>query len=232
MPQLRVLYTYPKPAYTRLWIRWLSIIAAASCFAWVGFVYLERYVFQVLASHEFERPITAEMVRADPTFSATAKPRTAMRPARLKLNIPRLHVSGFVEDGFGDNTLRHAIGRAPWSARPGEHGNVVLAAHRDTFFAGLREVKLGDRIDLRASDGRRFSYQVSNVLLVEKDAGWVMHSEPGKPMITLITCYPFGFVGQAPQRLVVQADPISTLPAGTVVAGKRNAKQKENQDGR
>ena len=120
-------------------------------------------------------------------------------------------MSGIVEEGLDAKTLKNAIGMSLTSAQPGERGNVVLAAHRDTFFAGLRNAKKGDVVVLSTTDGKKHRYRISKTFVVDPSAHWVMNSSPKKKMLTLITCYPFRYVGSAPQRFIVQAEPVDDL---------------------
>jgi sortase A len=213
MPRLRIRYNYDEPASAKLWLRWICLVGACACFAWGGWVWLEQRLHQQQAQESFE-----ELIR-DPAPAKPAAPHDRDHPL-AKLEIARLGVSGYVEDGFDSRTLGRAIGHSPRSAKPGEHGNVVLAAHRDTFFAGLRDVKVGDVVDMQASTGRHYRYKVSRVFVVDPKDSWVMQSSPRQDMLTMITCYPFHFVGNAPNRLVVQAQPIRTA----VVARRRHSK--------
>lgn len=143
-----------------------------------------------------EETITAE-VSAKP-LKVKAEPR----PLAL-LEIPRLRVKAVVKDGDDEKTLLRAVGRVPGSARPGEGGNVVLAGHRDTFFYPLQDIKENDRIRLFVPP-RSYDYRVQSVRIVEPEETEVLKSR-GREELTLVTCYPFHFVGPAPQRFVVTA---------------------------
>jgi sortase A len=95
------------------------------------------------------------------------------------------------------------VGHLPDTALPGDAGNVVLAGHRDTFFRPLRRLRTGDVIDIRTREGA-FAYLVESASVVTPSDVWVL--EPtGGPTLTLITCYPFSFLGAAPYRFVVRA---------------------------
>jgi LPXTG-site transpeptidase (sortase) family protein len=119
------------------------------------------------------------------------------------IEIPRVDVRAMVVEGVDSRSLDRAVGHIPGTALPGTLGNSVLAAHRDTLFAGLRHVELGDRITLR-TDLRSYTYRVSAIDVVAPTAVHVM--EPtAHAVLTLITCFPFDFVGPAPMRFVVSA---------------------------
>ena len=121
-----------------------------------------------------------------------------------RIDIPRLGVSAIVRKGVDDRTLRRAVGHVPETALPGEAGNVALAGHRDTFFGPLRRVREGDRIRLRTPDGD-FNYVVRESRIVEPTDLSVLAPTSGATL-TLITCYPFNYVGPAPQRFIVRAE--------------------------
>jgi sortase A len=117
--------------------------------------------------------------------------------------IPRLGLTAVVVQGESDAILRRAVGHLARTALPGETGNVVLAGHRDTFFRPLKGVRAGDAITLRTRD-RDFEYLVESTAIVSPSAVEVLWPTGGHTL-TLITCFPFYFVGSAPSRFVVRA---------------------------
>lgn len=120
-----------------------------------------------------------------------------------RLEIPRLGIAGVVAEGDNEETLRRAIGHLPGTALPGTDGNVALAAHRDTFFRGLGEIRTGDLVDLETR-GHRHGYRVAWTEVVDPSRVDVVRAT-SRPSLTLITCYPFRWIGPAPQRFVVRA---------------------------
>lgn len=124
-----------------------------------------------------------------------------------RIEIPRLGVAAIVREGADESTLARAVGLVDGAARPGESGNIVLAGHRDTFFRPLRKIKVNDLIRLVAADGTH-EYRVDSLRVVEPDDTSVLQSG-GVEQLTLITCYPFRFIGPAPERFVVSATPVS-----------------------
>lgn len=133
-----------------------------------------------------------------------ARRRTPLAgPLIGRIDIPRLGVSAIVSEGVDDRTLRRAVGHIPGTALPGHAGNVALAAHRDTFFGPLQWARTGDRIRVRTPDGD-VSYVVSETRVVEPNDLSVLEPTPDQTL-TLITCYPFSYVGPAPQRFIVRA---------------------------
>jgi sortase A len=112
-------------------------------------------------------------------------------------------VSAAVANGDDDGTLMVAIGHLPDTPFPWEAGNSALAGHRDTFFRQLRNIRVGDDMRVTTPYGD-FTYQVSRTLIVTPEDLSVL--EPtADPTLTLITCYPFSYVGHAPKRFIVQA---------------------------
>ena len=149
---------------------------------------------------------------------ATAKARHvsyAEGSAIGRLEIPRIGVSVVVLEGSDTGTLRLGVGRVPNSSLPNESGNVVLAGHRDTFFRPLREIRQGDRISLRTPEGA-FPYVVDWTEIVNPTNTSVL-LPTSNPALTLVTCYPFNYVGAAPQRFIVRALPADAATISTVV---------------
>jgi LPXTG-site transpeptidase (sortase) family protein len=174
-----------------------------ACLTWSAWDWRNREMTQATAESEFDK-----LVEDQKGKPAGRGPRKRVSGPVAKLEIARLGVSGFVEEGLDAKTLKNAIGMSLTSAQPGERGNVVLAAHRDTFFAGLRGAKKGDVVVLSTTDGKKHKYRISKTFVVDPSAHWVMEPSTKKKMLTLITCYPFRYVGSAPQRFIVQAEPV------------------------
>ena len=121
-----------------------------------------------------------------------------------RLEIPGLHLTAMVQEGADANTLRRAIGHIPGTALPGRKGNVGLAGHRDTFFRALREIHVNDPIELQTQNGT-YHYLVESMQIVGPRDIHVLASTAG-PTLTLVTCYPFYYVGSAPKRFIVRAE--------------------------
>lgn len=120
-----------------------------------------------------------------------------------RLDIPRLNLSTIVFEGADRDVLERGAGHVPGSAWPGDRGNTVLAAHRDTFFRPLRGIRIGDVVKIHAPL-KDSVYRVESAKIVEPDDVDVLRPTPDKSL-TLITCYPFRYVGPAPERFVVRA---------------------------
>jgi sortase A len=147
-------------------------------------------------------------VAARPSPDASRPSPDARRPrvaAGLigRIDIPRLGVSAIVREGIDARTLKRAVGHVPETALPGYAGNVALAGHRDSFFRPLKDVRKGDVIHVRTPDAD-FTYIVRETRVTGPAEMSVL--EPTKePTLTLITCFPFHFVGDAPDRFIVRA---------------------------
>lgn len=120
-----------------------------------------------------------------------------------RIEIPRIGVAAIVREGADDDTLAKAVGLVPGTPRPGLGGNTVLAGHRDTFFRPLRKIKVDDRIRL-VVPGNTYEYRVDSMRVVEPTETSVLQSK-GVDELTLITCYPFRWIGSAPERYIVNA---------------------------
>lgn len=128
-----------------------------------------------------------------------------------RISIPSRSLSAAVIEGTDEASLARGVGHLPLSVLPGYSGNVVLAAHRDTMFRNLEYVQPGDIIQL-TTPARTIEYTVRSAKIVSADSTYVAHPS-SISMITLITCYPFDYIGNAPQRYVVQG--VLAANAGT-----------------
>jgi sortase A len=124
-----------------------------------------------------------------------------------RIELPRLGVRAMVREGVDERTLRRAVGHIPATALPGQDGNIGLAGHRDSFFRQLRNVHTNDRIALRTLNGE-YDYVVDSITVVMPDDMQVLAPTAGN-VLTLVTCYPFNYVGHAPRRYIVRARQVS-----------------------
>ncbi len=124
-------------------------------------------------------------------------------PALAILEIPKIELEVPVLEGTDDLTLNRGVGRIPGTAQLQTAGNVGLAGHRDGFFRGLKDVGLGDRIHLVTPTNVQ-TYLIDRIVIVSPNDLSVLQARD-QPSITLVTCYPFYFVGSAPLRYIVQA---------------------------
>ena len=128
---------------------------------------------------------------------------TRMGTPLAVLSIPRLRLDVPVFEGTDELTLNRGAGRIVGTGQLGERGNIGIAAHRDGFFRSLKDVRPGDRVEL-AQLRHKFVYTVDNIAVVDPGDVTVLHGRP-QPSLTLVTCYPFYFIGDSPQRYIVQA---------------------------
>jgi len=127
------------------------------------------------------------------------------------LHIPAIKLSVPVLPGTDTISLNRGVGNISGTTAPGGVGNIGIAGHRDGFFRGLKDLQIGDRIRLETLSGE-FSYVIQDLMVVEPHEVEVLDPKD-TPTLTLVTCYPFYFVGPAPQRFVVVA--IGETPAAT-----------------
>lgn len=119
------------------------------------------------------------------------------------LRIPKISLEVPVLEGTDDLTLNRGVGRIEGTALVGENGNIGIAGHRDSFFRGLKDIKVGDRVELEGKESTE-TYVVDHLQIVDPNNVGVL--QPGsKPSLTLVTCYPFYYIGSAPQRYIVHA---------------------------
>jgi LPXTG-site transpeptidase (sortase) family protein len=199
------------------WIVRALVVVAVVCLGWAGFAWLRAAQFEREGRDRFEqsrenvaaaaRPPSAEPMAAEP-----------MAPEPIKTNdvigileIPRLGFSEIVAEGDGDDTLDVAIGHLPDTPLPWHPGNSAMAGHRDAQFRPLKDVRVGDRLLLQTQHGT-LEYELRETLIVDPDDVWVLDPTDERTL-TLITCYPFYFVGNAPQRFVIKAEAVDDLMA-------------------
>lgn len=185
----------------RMVLRWTQrafFAGAALILAYCTYVPLDAWFFQRQQSRELERLWTT-------TASRTTPPAVAVADGLIgRIEIPRLGVSAIVIEGSGTSTLRRAVGHIHGTALPGQVGNVGIAGHRDTYFRPLRNIRKDDIIELTTLLGAYRYRVVSTAVVGPSDVGVL---DPGRnETLTLVTCYPFYFVGSAPGRFIVRAE--------------------------
>lgn len=120
------------------------------------------------------------------------------------LRSPELELDVVALEGVDPKALRRGAGHFPGTALPGRPGNVAFAGHRDTFFRGLRDAGPGRRIEVETAEAL-YVYEVTETRIVAPEAVEVVAPLTGGSFLTLVTCYPFDWIGPAPQRFVVRA---------------------------
>jgi len=216
-------------------LRHLEVVllsGGAILLGWCLAAYLDRAVsshleFQRFASqqHEIEQQNgTVSNLRQWSQKRVAAYARSLTAHVALPLSIIRISRIGLeapVLDGTGDWTLNRGVGHIEGTVSPGERGNIGIAGHRDGFIRALKDVVVGDTIELDLRDRVEF-YRVTSMLVVAPSDISVLRNH-SLPTLTLVTCYPFYFVGNAPKRYVVQAvrigSSVSNVPSNQLAAG-------------
>lgn len=132
-------------------------------------------------------------------------------PGMMRLYFPRLAEEQFVFEGATEKQLLAGPGRITTTALPGRPGNCIIAGHRDTHFRFLRNIRKGDEIQVEQG-GNRYLYRVTGIHIVEPSNRRLLKPEKDS-VLTLVTCYPFFYVGPAPKRFIVRAELNGTLLA-------------------
>jgi len=182
---------------------------------YAGFVFADSYAYQALEMKKFAPP------------ALLYEPHMLLEGEVIgEIQVPRLGLNVMVVQGDSPANLRRAVGHLSKSALPGEWGNVALAGHRDTFFRPLRDIRLGDEIRFTTSV-RSFEYVVESIEVVAPTDIRVLESSTGHDL-TLLTCFPFYYVGPAPKRFVVRAREVNGMPQEQP-AGKNEVKAPSGQ---
>jgi sortase A len=182
------------------WTGRLLLLAGVAAVAYVSIALLDAKLFQVFAKHSLESQI--QIVGRAPEGPVTTIAKDGDIIGRI--DIPRLGMSIAVLQGTRSRTLRRGAGHIDGTPLPGELGNSGIAGHRDTYFRGLKDVRKDDEIHFQTAT-RLVHYHVDWVKVVEPDDTTVLKSSQTESTLTLVTCYPFYFVGPAPSRFIVHA---------------------------
>lgn len=179
------------------------IVAGALMLLWVvvNMVVTASYRRDYTVALETRGASTSSMARGVPSSLMVGEPIG-------RLEIERVGLSGIVVEGDGEAVLDRAIGHLPETPLPWQRGNSALTAHRDALFRPLKEIRFGDLLRLTTPYGD-FEYKVRETLIVKPEDLWVLDATLDS-MLTLISCYPFVYIGHAPERFVVRADRIPT----------------------
>jgi sortase A len=180
------------------------ILVGTIALTWVGFHFASAAWF------DQETRAVLENLRQAPAPEARPTPDTMTVGEPIgTLEITRVGLSGVVIEGDTDAVLDRAIGHLPDTPLPWKEGNSALAAHRDTIFRPLKGVRLGDVLRLKTPHGD-FDYRVTETMIVKPDEVWVLDPTP-VTTLTLISCWPFNYIGNAPERFIVRAERIPTV---------------------
>lgn len=212
------------------WIERLLLLIGLICLGTVAYAYFDARFTDMEENRRLEEAIRSRKAQpaspasetdalssfqADPEEQAPPKLEEGALVGRLE--IPRVGVSSIVLEGVASRTLRRGVGHIPGTDLPFQKGNVGLAGHRDSFFRALKDIGKNDIITFTTPEGT-FRYQVEWTKIVRPKDTEVLE-DPGRPALTLVTCYPFYYVGSAPKRFIVRAvrvDDASSPAAGSV----------------
>jgi sortase A len=202
-----------------LFLRWLERTLLAVGLAsgiWSGAVLLEAHF------------VSKMPIPDPPKVTATSAGTTTPMPAPVigswvaRLDAPSVRLSATVLEGSDDGTLARGAGHIEGTPLPGPAGNVGIAGHRDTTFRAVRDLRIGDPLELTTAD-RIYRYLITKTLIVAPEDVYVL-DPADRPMLTLVTCYPFTYIGHAPQRFIVQAvlidQAVRTAPDEAAVASE------------
>ena len=187
---------------------WFFLAAGIVALGYAGYVIADTHEYQAVEQSKFE----------------SVSPSEGSHPAIVgnvigEVKVPRLALSAVFVQGDSPRILRHAVGHVSDTALPGEEGNVVLTAHRDSFFRPLRNIRQGDAITIETLAGE-FDYQVDWTQVVSPSDVQVLEPS-GENTLTLVTCFPFYYVGPAPKRFIVRAHQIGLPQAHPAIANPR-----------
>jgi sortase A len=196
-------------------LRWLErglLTVGVALAAWCAAVLVEAR-FHNAVRLGGQLTVTQTAVPALPGDAGSAKhdalpappaPEPAAGTLLGRLDAPSVRMSASVLEGSDDGTLSRGAGHIEDTPLPGEPGNIGIAGHRDTVFRPLRAIKVGDPLNLTTAD-HTYRYRISKTLIVGPDDVYVL-DPTAQPTLTLVTCYPFEFIGHAPRRFIVQAE--------------------------
>jgi len=202
------------------WRQWRTYLPVALML--VGLLTLAYVGSEYFAMYREQKSLAAEWAQQERDRMARVSEQTNKQERTndgiIRLQIPKIDLDAYVLEGSGHKQLKLGVGRITTTAIPGENGNAVVTAHRDTFFRHIVELKKGDEIIVRRN-GERMVFQMNgNKIVKPTDISVLKQTED--PELTLITCYPTYYIGPAPERLVVFSKLVSRGPDNEVVANK------------
>jgi len=229
----------------------LLIVLGLAGVGYYAYTLADQYVYQAYENWAFDQQIAgrsgvtfADYVRGRTPFGFVMGKEAARAPNPVvqkpspglptlvegallgRVEISRLGVSAIVREGVGAQTLSTAVGHIPSTSLPGQDGNFAIAAHRDTLFRALKDIRTDDLVTFQSAGGS-YTYRVaatkivkpSDVSVLRADGGGLIPAKAGPPgadkLLTMITCYPFYYVGSAPKRFIVEARLVETDASAT-----------------
>ena len=183
------------------WSRHLFFVIGVLALSYAGFVLLDARLYQAYQTWKFEQALK----KNGQSISNRERLDLPIFPKVLEKTEPvgTENVGIGAREGVDHRTLRRAAGHIPGTPLPGQLGNVAIAGHRDTFFRPLRNIRRDDEITLTTVNGS-YRYRVDSTSVVEPQETHVL-DDSDDAILTLVTCYPFNFVGSSPKRFIVRA---------------------------
>ena len=200
----------------KAWVHVFLIVFGMACVMFYAAATVDTWRFQRDAKIRVEKMVTIDR---PPSVEQRAPEAARLKTGEIigRVDIPRLKLSAAVAEGDDEKTLRTAVGHLPDTPLPWQRsGNVAFAAHRDGLFRPLEKIELKDEVRIVTPRGD-YHYRVTKTHIVDPNDVWVL-APTATPTITLITCYPFAFIGNAPRRFIVQAELVGHV-AGSVLTG-------------
>jgi len=196
------------------WAQGLFLVGGLLAAGYCGLALLDSSLFEYYHARSFEMALSQRTPQTpSPRSADSAASRSVgegMTPIAArdkfplgKIEIGRLGIEALILEGTNERSLRRAIGHLSGTSLPGEKGNVVLAGHRDTFLRSLRKIQKGDEIGITTLAGL-YQYRVDDIKIVGPNDTYVI-APSDDSILTIVTCYPFYFVGPAPKRFIVRA---------------------------
>lgn len=200
-----------------IWISRTLVALGLACLVFYSIVTVQAWRYQRVAKSTVEQMISIQ--RPPALLEYVPDLLKPLKTGELigRVDIPRLRLSAAIAEGDDDRTLGNAVGHLPDTPLPWHRrGNVAFAAHRDGLFRSLEGIRLNDDVRIVTSRGE-FHYRVTKMHIVDPDDVWVI-APTDTPTITLITCYPFSFIGNAPRRFIVKAELVEDV-GGSALKG-------------
>jgi sortase A len=193
----------PVPRRLLLWLeRLLFTVAAVSLGAWTV-VSVTAWVLRTRDSRRLDELVESHARTSRAAVAERVAPGVEAGDVLGQIEVPRVGLSAVVVEGDGGLTLSFAAGHIPGTALPGQPGNVALAGHRDSIFRALARIRPADAVSVITPWGT-YHYVVESTSVVDP-ADVAVLRPTASPELTLVTCYPFHYIGPAPERFVVTA---------------------------
>jgi sortase A len=186
------------------WVRWFLLVTGVLALTYVSVTLLRATLYQKAAAATLEEQVSSQEQRRVSQTPALAVTREGDVLGRIE--IPRLGVRVAILEGTSSRTLRLGVGHITGTALPGSAGNIGIAGHRDTYFRALKDARANDEIQIQTAAGVSL-YKVDWVKVVAPGDTEVLASST-ESALTLVTCYPFYYIGASPKRFVVHAQRI------------------------